>query len=335
LNRSLVMKMKTVFAVVGGALLVSAVCASAGPLRRGDVPAEPAWLVHVDCDGLRPTAIGRFIQSEMEKPEAQAKLAAFQALFSFDLRTQLHGLTLYSTGSSPKDGVLLVYADFTPDRLTTLAQAANDAQQSTYKQHTIYSWVDNHNKHLGGGGGKGRTYAAISGNCVIFAQREERVGQALDVLTGASGNLASTQLFPQLGATGSTSFIQAAARKMDFAANDPNAEILRLSKLVSLQLNEAQQQVSATLTLEANDEEVANSMTSIAQGLVSLMKLQKEKPENVKIANAITLKQDGSKLLVQLTLPANEVIEIMKADAARKAQRKAEAKSDSHAATNN
>jgi hypothetical protein len=307
-----------------GAVVLAGLGASAGPLRRADVAVDPVWLVHVDCDGMRPTAIGRYVQAEMEKPATQAKLAAFQALFSFDLRTQLHGLTLYGTGSAPEDGVLLVYADFEPSRLVTLAQAASDAREITYKQHTIYSWNDQHRKKKpGADGAKARTYAAISGRCVIFGQREARVAQALDVLTGNSANLGSGKVFSQLGAVGNTSFIEAAARKMDFLPADPNAAILRLSRQVRFQLSEAQQQLSAVLTFEANDEEVAANMASIAQGLVALMKLQKEKPESVKVAEALTLKQEGSSLVVNLRLPANDVVQMIKADAARKAQKKA------------
>src|SRR3954464_8825215 len=74
-------------------------------LQRADVAANSIWVLHINCDTLRPTAIGKYILAELEKPEAQAKLAVFQNVFSFDLRTQLHGLTLYSGGSTPQDGV--------------------------------------------------------------------------------------------------------------------------------------------------------------------------------------------------------------------------------------
>ena len=65
-------------------------------------------------------------------------------------------------------------------------------------------------------------------------------------------------------------------------------------------------------------------MASIGQGLVSLMKLQKEKPELVKLAEAISLKQDGAGVVATLAMPANDVVAMMKADAARKAARKAQ-----------
>src|SRR4051812_18470514 len=100
------------FTLCAGCVCASGLLASAGPLQRADVAADPAWLVHLDCDSLRPTTIGRYVLSEMDKPEAKAKLAAFQSIFSFDLRTQLHGVTLYGATAAPEDGVLVLYADF-------------------------------------------------------------------------------------------------------------------------------------------------------------------------------------------------------------------------------
>ena len=118
------------------------ILAPAVPLQKADVPADPMWLLHLDFDRLRPTTVGQYILSELEKPAAQAKLAAFQALFKFDLRTQLHGLTVYGLPDAPDKGVLLVYADFDAEHLATLAKAANDYQSAAHKQHTIHSWID-------------------------------------------------------------------------------------------------------------------------------------------------------------------------------------------------
>ena len=295
----------------------------AGPLQRADVPAEPAWVLHVDCDSLRPTAIGQYLLAEMEKPEAQAKFAAFQTIFNFDPRKQLHGLTLYSTGKSPEDGVLLVYADFDPDRLVTMAKAANDYQSTPYKQHVIHNWIDEKKKAKQGV--KPRVYAAIQGGrIVVFAQQEARVAHALDVLDRAAPNLTGSAVFAQLGASGSSSFLQAAARKLDFADSDPGAALFRLAKSARLQIGEAQGQLKATLSLEANDEEVARQMGWVGQGLVALMKLQRDNPGSAKLAEALALKQDGTSLVVTLALSTDEAVGLMKADAARKAQKKAE-----------
>jgi hypothetical protein len=308
-------------------LVAATVATPAAPLQRADVAGEATWVLHVDCDALRPTAIGQFLLSEVEKPEAQAKFAAFQSIFNFDPRRQLHGLTLYSTGKTPEDGVLLVYADFDPDRLLTLAKAAKDYHGITYKQQTIHNWIDE--KKIAKDGVKPRVYAAIQGgHIVVFAQQEKRVAQALDVLDRAAPNLASSGGFPQLGASGSASFIQAAARKMELPDSTPNAALFRLAKSARLEIGEAQGQLRGTLNLEADSEEVAMQMALVGQGLVALMKLQKDEAGSVKLAEGLSLKQNGSGVVVSLTVPTTGAIELMKADAAKKAQKKAKAEND-------
>src|SRR5262245_20338921 len=116
--------------------------APAGPLQRADLPAVPALVVHVGCDALRPSSIAQYLLFEFDKTAPQAKFAAFQAIFSFDPRKHLHGLTLYGAGSNPADGVLLAYADVDPDRLIVLAKAARDYQTNTHNGFVIHSWID-------------------------------------------------------------------------------------------------------------------------------------------------------------------------------------------------
>jgi hypothetical protein len=316
--------MKTTFlkaTLFAGCFLAAGFNLPANQLQRAEVAASSVWVLHINCDALRPTAIGKHILAELEKPDAQAKLSVFQNIFSFDLRTQLHGLTLYSAGSSPQDGVLVVYADFDADKLVTLAKAANDSRNGRHNGHTIYNWVDDKKKHHGE---KQRVYATIQGNRIIFGQREAAVSQALDVLDGSVPNLSTAKAFPQLGGAGDTTFLSGAARKLDLSQSDPNAAIFRLSKSFRLQIGEVQQHLIGTLTLEANDDEVAGSMMSIAQGMIGLLKLQKDKPEAAKFLQAIALKQDGASIVLTIDVPTDDVVKAMKASEERKAAKAAQ-----------
>ena len=303
------------------ALCLSAGVYSAGALglQRVDVMADPAWLLHLDCDALRPTTIGQYVLAEMDKSEAKAKLAAFQSIFNFDLRTQLHGLTLYGGTQRPEDGVLIVYADFEPERLVTLAKAAKDYKSSEHNKHVIHNWIDDQKK----GRHKTRVYAAIEGKRVLFGQREESVAAALDVLDGTSSNLSSTKAFSELGLSGSGRFIEGAARKMPLPEGDPNAAVLKLSKSAQLVMGEKDQQFQGALTLVADNDDVAGHILSIAQGMVALGKLQTNK-----LATALSLAQDGASVVGNLSLPASDVVDMLKADAARKAARKSKESKD-------
>jgi hypothetical protein len=303
--------------VVAGVSLLSAFNASAGPLQRTDVVNDPVWVVHVDFDALRQTTVGKYLVSEMEKPEAQKKFAAFQAIFSFDPRKELHGLTLYSTSSLPEDGMMLVYADFDAARLTTLAEGAKEHKSTTRGNHTIHSWLDE--KKPAKDGVKPRTYAAIHGGRVIFAQKESQVVDALDVLDRLSSNLSANTKYAGLGANTDASFLVGAARKIEVPSSDPNAAVLKQSKMMWLSLGESEGQSRASLIISADTEEIARQIESIGRGLVGLMALQTEKPESVKLAQALTVQQEGAAVTVKLALPAADIVEMIKADAARKA----------------
>jgi hypothetical protein len=305
--------------LAGSAFALSTWSGMAAPIQKGDVPSAPNWVLHVDCDKVRPTAIGQYLLGELEKPEAQNKFAAFTAIFNFDPRQQLHGLTLYSTGNAPEDAVLLVYADVDPARLETLAKGAKDYHSAPYKQFIIHNWTDE--KKSKKAGPQRRNYAALYGAKVVaFGQTESQVAKALDVLSKQTPGLDSVNLWPF--PTNDQNYIQAFARKMDVTDGDPSAAIFRLSKMVRFQMGEALGNAKAVLTLSADSEEVASNLSSIANGLVALMKFQKAKPETAKLAEAMALKQEGADLVVTVNLAAANVIEMMKSDAARKTAEK-------------
>ena len=41
--------------VTGSCLLGAIISSAAGPLQRSDVINDPVWVLHLDCDALRPT----------------------------------------------------------------------------------------------------------------------------------------------------------------------------------------------------------------------------------------------------------------------------------------
>ena len=54
------------------------------------------------------------------------------------------------------------------------------------------------------------------------------------------------------------------------------------------------------------------------------MTLQKDNPGAVTLGDAITLKLDGATVVAALAIPTGDAIDLMKADAARKAKKQAE-----------
>jgi hypothetical protein len=289
----------------------------AAPFNPKDVAADPALLFHVDCDALRASSVG---QSVLSESEVQDKLAAVGALFDFDLTKQLHGLTVYTTEGHPKDGVLIVYADFDPNRLITLAKAAEGFQSASNGSHVIYSWLDDKKKAKGGE--RPRVCGAILGHRVIFGQNDSHLAEALEVMEGhapaISGHKGLAEPDP-----GESILAQGELLKFDFDSDDQKAAIFKMSKSVRLKLSEVANNMTATVRLEAADADTAANVANIAQGLLSLLRLQKADANALKLANAIVIKQDGPTVGLTLSEPSSELIDMIK-EGQKKAEQQAQ-----------
>jgi hypothetical protein len=155
----------------------------------------------------------------------------------------------------------------------------------------------------------------------VFGQSKATVEAALDVIDGGA-NLATSKNYPQLGARGKASFIQAAARKLDFNGNDPRAEMLKMAKSFQLEVGEAGSQLIASISLTANDEDGASNITSVAQGLLGLVKMQKD-PQAAKFTDALSIKQDGVVTTATFKMASADLIEFAKTQGENRPRRKA------------
>jgi hypothetical protein len=296
--------------------MAAVLTANSGPLQRTDVIADPVWVLHVDCDALKQAALGKALMAELEKPEAEKKFAAVQAIFNVDPRKDLHGVTIYGATKAESDGVVVAYADFDAARLVTLVQANKDYESTKHGANTIHSWIDEKKKEKDGV--KPRTYGAIyKGKVLILGQKETRVAEALDVMDGSKPNLTGSAQFAQLGANGG-GFIIGAARKLDLPGNDPGATVLKQAKAFWLNVGESQGRAEVKLNLEAEDAEVAKQMGDVCRGLVALLTLQKDKPEAVKLAQGLTISQAEKTVSAKLSLPAEDVVAMIKDKVAKK-----------------
>jgi hypothetical protein len=294
------------------ALTLCVLTAGAAPLKRSDVMADPALVVHIDFDGLRTTSIGKAILAQLNQPDIDTKLSAIQTIFSFDPRTQLHGATVYATSQTPPEGVLIVYADFDSNRVVGLGKLAPGFETITNGSHLIHTWIDEKEKEKATNGESPHIYAAIKGNRIIVGKEEAPVVAALDVLEGSDPSLAGEKTLPELGGAGQGDFIQAVVRKFDFGSKDPNAAIFKMSKLVRFGIGEKADHLTGTLSFEAKDADVATQISAIAQGLIALLKLQQGNPDVLKIANEVSLHQDGATVTATASIPSKDIVDVIK-----------------------
>ncbi len=287
-------------------VLLAATAASAAPLQRADISADPAWILHVDCDALRKTYLGQYLLYQLDKPEVNSNMLAFQSIFSFDIRTQLHGFTVYSDGPSPRDNIAIVYADPDPDRLISLVQKSPSPETITNRHHLIYSWIDT------GNDAGIRKYAAFEKSRFIVSQRREALIAALGVIDGHAPTLAVSKTWPELGHDTDGPFFEGCARQMGFLESFPNAALLKMARQIKLRAREADEQLSAVLTLEAPDEQTASQMSVVAQGLIAMLSLEKDNPKAARLASSLSVKHDGAWVTTAMSIPSTDFVAAIK-----------------------
>lgn len=313
------MKLLPTIYTIAAAIVLPTPFLLAGQLQRADLAAETAWAIQLDCDALRASALGDLINNELAKPESESKFSAFQATFNFDPRTALHGISIYALEKKPTAGVVVVYADFDAKRLEDHFKGGREYQSSTHRTRAIHSWLDE--KQKGEDGQTARLYGAIAGKRVLYARQKECVTDALDVIDGFSPNLSGSKALPSMGTAAKGCFLQAAARKMETQEENPNTVLLRLAQEMRLNVVEADGKTEAALALLAKDEEVAGQMNKIAQGLLTILKLNSNKPEQAKLMDRLVLKQEGSTLTGSFAIPTTELTAMLKSGGAEKAQK--------------
>jgi hypothetical protein len=302
--------------------LLGIACSYATPIKPQHVPANPAWVLHLDWAAARSTALGQFFLSELNEPDSRAKLAEFDALFKLDSRKEVRGITLFNTGTESSDGTLLLYVDYKPDRLAAIRERVVDYQSSRHGKFVIQSWIDE--KKGGRKAQKHRVYAAMHpAGILIFSQSRSSVVGALDVIEKSAPNLSSNPAFAKIVNSNGAPLVDGAAGKLDARSSDPGAAIFKLAKMIRLQIYESDRHISATLNLDVDDENVATRISGVAHALISLLTLQSGKPEVSKIADAISLKRDGGGVSAILDMPADELVAMLKAATDRKEKAKA------------
>ncbi len=290
-------------------------------LPPAQVPADAIWYLHLDLDKFKTTQVGQWFMGELDKPEIQQKLAAFQALFNFDPRKKLKDCTLFSRGNSPEDAVLILRGTFDTDRLAVLARMGKEYRSRQHRDYTIHGWLDESRKTKSGG--SPHSYGAIhSSGAVVLGQKDQRVAEALDVMDGLKPGLDKGKYFAEAGPARETAVLVGAARRTEGAQFAPNAEILKHFKTMNVSANEAEEHLKIDLGVEAESEEAARTLQAMAQGLLAWVAFQGDQTGAARWLQGLSVAQKGSLVSASLKLPAVDAIQILKNGGAKKAHRR-------------
>lgn len=298
--------------------------AAAGGFDATRIGGSAKWVAHLDVARLRDSALGGVIMNQLYKEEATRKIEAFQTIFGFDPRKDIHSITLFGIDDQEANSALMMDASLDQEQLLTLVRANDDYTSSTYQDRVVHGWVDREK------GESEPTYGSfVNDSTLVVSKNRDAVREVLDALAGEGHNLAESGTFQDLPGESSTSLLVAAASLAGMGDARPQAAVIENASWLMLSLGEEGNKVVGSAVLGAADRETAEQIASVARGMIALAMLGRtENAALADLAEAALIEATDSQVLLQVSLDASEVIEHMESEI-RKQQADAESAEES------
>ncbi len=297
-----------VWLAVGG----MAAGAPAGPVRPSDIPAEAKWWAHCDVEQFKQTAVGRTFLEMLGEPDVARKLDALKAVFNFDLRTDLDGITACGAG---RRSAVIARGRFDESRLLTLLKAGDGYQELVVDGRTIHSWLDE-GKVQKQGREKARMYGAIHrSGAAVLSEQAETAAHVLKVLDGEAAGL------PDAAVPSHDTAAVLIARMSADAVPAEQAEhpVPRGVKAAALAIAERGTNVEARLNMTLRDAATVTQIRQIVDGLRAAALLNSEKdPRAARLAEQVSVRAEEDRLEMSLSLPVAEITAAMRAELEKK-----------------
>jgi hypothetical protein len=284
-------------------LITTALAAGAAEFNAGQVPSQARWVAHLDVDALRKTQLGEMVMGHLKEGTPANQIEAVKAMFGVDLRTDIHGFTACGASNKPQEAAVIAHATMDPERLLSLLKLNQTyTGEAVGEGLTLHSWMDEKKPN------QPRQYGMFVGDRVVISGGKEAMKAVATSLLGKGDSLATSQGLDTAPFKGAV--FAAAANLEGIADRDPKAAMLKNAKSAVVSLSEAGEWIVGRLVVSTVDEATAAQMNAMASGMLAFVQLNQEAdPQVKKLAQGLSVTQNGNQIQVQIKLPVGEIKE--------------------------
>ena len=267
-----------------------------------ELSANTKWVLTADFKAANASPLLKFITEQInaeKRKQAEAKVAAIQAMFGVDLLNDIDYLVLAGTGSAEKGGVAYVYGSYDRQRLSTILAGADNYSSVQHEGTAVHGWLDkndNRQKYL----------AFAKSGLMLLSDQQQVVKDALDVLGGRKPCLTSGSPLSQAFQRSPENIISLYASGLSsIVGEEPKAAMLKQAQGLALRIRASgEDALSADLTVTADTAETAQQVQQALLGIQALTLLRAaEAPESAALAGQAKITLDGKAVGVTLSLP--------------------------------
>ena len=288
--------------VLAGCTVMTAL---AGPIDQTKVAGDAKWVLHLDFDAFRKSALGSHFVSNVLEPQIEAQEFLRSTTLSINL-TNISSLTAYGPNFE-KDGAGVLLLNTTAevkkdlDTLVGMASlSANEKKDLTMvqqKPYPLYNLKDD------------VFLAPVAGTGILLSKSREAIERARDIATGKGDSLAKSGSFKEY-ADASGAFMVVMAHGFNTMAKiPPQAQVLRETEGGRLAIGEKDKNVFLNLMFKGRDEESSTKIQQVLQGIVALVSMSQQNKDVTDLATATRIAGEGRNVSVTLQFPAAKAIQ--------------------------
>ena len=275
----------------------------AEPLNLEHIAADAKWVMHVDADAIRDSAIAEKAHGHIQQnhPEAGKHLAKIREVWNFDPCNDLHGFTVYGAKIKPNTGVAILHAKVDQELLLRKARSAPEHRETTYGQYQLHTW-----KHKGHGQSVEMTGAFYRPNIIVFSNSIDDVKAALDVLDGTSSNLVGKDS-PLTGEISQGTMFLSRVIGLADAENLPPHPMLKQIDSMSIAMGEYKEEVFFVGYAAMKETAFAEQMKSVIEGARAMAVMANNgDAESMEIINALKINVDENMVEAEWRSPVDK-----------------------------
>ena len=216
----------------------------------------------MNVDDIRYTTLAQDIQQQLiQGQENQGRLDWVQDKLGINLRTDLHGLTLYGRNYAPQAGVGVIHAEYDRGKIVAVVEKQPKHKASDYRDYTIHEWQaergDQHQNVALAFHGKGT---------IVLSGSSEQAQSALDVLDGRQPSLKKKSQSPLLEKVPNGTFFRGSAIGLEDVKSQKQAvPFAGQVKQFALSVSEQGPNLELQATAVASSDQVAQQLAQAGQ----------------------------------------------------------------------
>jgi hypothetical protein len=289
-------------------------CASAPRLTAaepGDYPAQTHWILSLDLKAAQESPLVASLLGKIDagkRKDAEAKLAAFNAMFGVNILKDIDKITLAGNGDAEKGGVAYVYGRLEEQRFTPVLAMAKQYASADRNGVALQSWFDE-------GDNKKKFIAFAKPGLVLFSNAQQPLSDALDVLTQKQAGLPPGSPLSGAFKTDAAGLLTLHAHGIAaIVGSQPKAEALKQAEALSLRITTPDAgTLRAALSVTAANDQTARQIQQALAGIQAIAQLRAaDDPQSAALAARTSITGNGRTVEVALTLSVDQLVTLLR-----------------------